>query len=138
MDNLELNFRHKYVMLIDDEEVDNFINEQLIISYHFSKYVYVNTSSNSALEFLNNLATTSKEFPQVYPDVIFVDINMPIVDGFQFIHSFQKTLERQPRKTKLVILTSSVSSDDKERTSMLSKDITFLNKPLTQELLDAL
>ena len=138
MENPELNFRHNYVMLIDDEEVDNFINEQLIISYHFSKYVYVNTSSNSALEFLNNLATTSKEFPQVYPDVIFVDINMPIVDGFQFIHSFQKILERQPRKTKLVILTSSVSLDDKERTKTLSKEITFLNKPLTQELLNSL
>lgn len=125
-------------MLIDDEEVDNFINEQLIISYHFSRYVYVNTSANSALEFLNNLATTAKEFPQVYPDVIFVDINMPIVDGFQFIHSFQKTLERTPKKPKLVILTSSVSTDDKERSKALSKDIVFLNKPLTQELLDAL
>ncbi|PBQ32505.1 hypothetical protein CNR22_12220 [Sphingobacteriaceae bacterium] len=136
MNNDEPNFKHKYVMLIDDEEVDNFINEQLITSYRFSKYVYINTSSNSALEFLNNLATTSKEFPQVFPDVIFVDINMPIVDGFQFIHAFQKTLERTPKKPKLVILTSSVSTDDKEKSKALSKDIVFLNKPLTQALLD--
>lgn len=138
MNTKESDFKHNYIMLIDDEEVDNFINEQLIMSYRFSKYVYVNTSSNSALEFLNNLATASKEFPQVFPDVIFVDINMPIVDGFQFIHSFQKTLERTPKKPKLVILTSSVSTDDKERSKALSKDIVFLNKPLTQQLLDSL
>lgn len=125
-------------MLIDDAGLDNFINEKLIKTYHFAKNIYVNTNTNSALEFLNNLATVSEEFPQIYPEVIFIDINMPIVDGFQFINSFTQTIEKQAKKPKLVILTSSVAETDREKTANISTEIIFLNKPLNKKMLDLL
>jgi CheY-like chemotaxis protein len=138
MKNEEAKYRHKYVMLIDDVELDNFINEKLIRSYNFSENVYLNTSTTSALEFLNNLVLMGKDAQHIYPEVIFVDINMPVVDGFQFIHSFQKAIDKQINKPKLVVLTSSVAEKDREITSSISKEITFLNKPLAKEMLDKL
>jgi len=134
----ENTYKYKNVMLIDDVELDNFINEKLIKTYNFSKNIYVNTSTVSALEFLNNITGISGEFPQIYPEVIFIDINMPIVDGFQFIHSFRQTLEKQTKKPKLVILTSSVAETDREKTANISNEIIFLNKPLSKEMLDSL
>lgn len=132
------NYKYNYVMLIDDAPLDNFINEKLIRSQGFSKEVYITSSASSALEFLNNLALTGEAYPYIFPAVIFVDINMPIVDGFEFILEFRKTLEKQLRKLKLVILTSSVFEGDKIRTEELSEEIIFLNKPLTKEMLDRL
>ncbi len=124
------------VMLIDDNELDNFINEKILEANLFSKKVYVNTSAKSALEFLNNIITMGVDHISTYPEVIFVDINMPIMDGFQFIEYYKKHLEEKIRKPKIVILTSSVYHEDRKKTEDISKDIIFLNKPLTKELLN--
>ncbi len=130
------NYKYNYVMLIDDLELDNFINEKLLAANDFSKNIYVNTSARSALEFLSNILVMGEGFLQAMPEVIFIDINMPMVDGFQFIDAFKKTIEKQVKKPKLVVLTSSVFEKDKERTFNISEDIIFLNKPLTAEMLE--
>ena len=130
--------KYDYVMLIDDVELDNFINERLIRSYNFSKYVYVSTSASSALEFLHNMVVPAKDYPQLYPGVIFVDINMPIMDGFQFINAFREIFQTMENPPKLVILTSSVAELDREKTLNISNDIIFLNKPLSKEMLELL
>lgn len=132
------NFKYQHVMLIDDLELDNFINEKLLAANSFSKKIYVTTSARSALEFLNNILIMGEEFLNAMPQVIFIDINMPMVDGFQFIEAFKKTLEKQLNKPKLVVLTSSVFEKDKEKTFSISEDIVFLNKPLTKEMLETL
>lgn len=132
------NFKYQHVMLIDDLELDNFINEKLLAANDFSKKIYVTTSARSALEFLNNILIMGEEFLNAMPEVIFIDINMPMVDGFQFIDAFKKTIEKQVNKPKLVVLTSSVFEKDKEKTFSISEDIVFLNKPLTKEMLETL
>lgn len=132
------NPRYDYVMLIDDVELDNFINEKMIRTSAFSKNTYVTTSAAGALEFLHNLAIAAAEFPKICPKVIFVDINMPIMDGFQFIHAFREMIAKQPVKPKLVVLTSSAAPMDREKTEGISPEIVFLNKPLTMEMLDRL
>ena len=60
------------------------------------------------------------------------------MDGFQFIDYFKKESEKQLQKPKLVLLTSSVYNEDREKAKSISKDIVFLNKPLKKEMLDAL
>jgi CheY-like chemotaxis protein len=134
----EPKFRYANVMLIDDSELDNFINEKTLEATHFAKKVYIHTSAKSALEFLSNLVTMGSEYADVYPFVIFIDINMPMMDGFQFIEHFKKTTEKHLHKPKLVILTSSVYNEDKQKASEISNDIIFLNKPLTSAMLDSI
>ena len=138
MKRTEQKHRYTNVMLIDDNDLDNFINEKTLEANLFAKKIYINTSAKSALEFLNNLITMGDSFSHVYPEVIFIDINMPMMDGFQFIDLFKKNILAQQQKPKLIILTSSVYHEDKQKARDLSTDIIFLNKPLTKEMLDKL
>jgi len=132
----EPKYKYANVMLIDDSELDNFINEKTLEANHFAKKIYVHTSAKSALEFLNNLVTMGPEYSDVYPKAIFIDINMPMMDGFQFIDHYKKSSEDQLDKPKLIILTSSVYNEDRQKATSISNDIIFLNKPLTKDMLD--
>ena len=78
-------YKYKQVMLVDDSELDNFINEKIIESAKFCKNIYISSSSISAIEFLNNIEILGSLATEVYPELIFIDINMPGIDGFQFI-----------------------------------------------------
>lgn len=128
-------YKYATVMLIDDSEIDNFINQKVIESNYFAEKIYVNTGGVSALEFLKNLTINGQMASKLLPQVIFVDLNMPLMDGFQFIHQFLKLPEVITQHARLIILTSSFNPDDREKAQALSisKNVTFLNKPLTDE-----
>jgi CheY-like chemotaxis protein len=128
-----MEYKFESVLLIDDNELDNYVNKKIIEANRFSKRVYVNTSAQSALEFIHNMNAIGKDAMQLYPEVIFIDINMPVIDGFQFIEFFQKTADKNLRKPKLVILTSSIAAEDKLLAMEVTEDVLFLNKPLTKE-----
>lgn len=126
-------------MIVDDNELDNFINTKIIESSHFSKKIYLNTNGKSALEFLSNLITTMEDdFKTICPDVIFIDLNMPILDGFQFLESLGKINNKTLNKSKLVVLTSSAHPEDSRKTKKINKDVIYLSKPLTSEMLNSL
>ena len=131
----EPKYKYSNVLLIDDSELDNFISEKILQANYFSKKVFINTSAKSAIEFLNNLIKLKKKSNEDFPEVIFIDINMPLMDGFQFIEHFKNSLERHIPRPKLVILTSSVYDEDRQKSTAISPDIIFLNKPLVSEML---
>lgn len=135
MKNQSTKHTYGHIMLIDDNDLDNFINEKLMELNHFSKKVYVNTSAISALEFFNNLVAMQDKWAELVPEIVFIDINMPMMDGFQFIELFKKTFGGMDPQPRLVMLTSSLYAEDKMRAESLSKNILFLNKPLTKEIL---
>ena len=134
MKRKEPNYKYNYVLLIDDNDLDNFINQKTIEVSYFSNKIYVNSGSKSALEFLKNLEI-SKQL-NVFPEVIFVDLNMAMIDGIQFIENFKQLMPDKFKSVKVVVLTSSIMPSDKDKVTKLSKDILFLNKPLTKEILD--
>jgi CheY-like chemotaxis protein len=74
------------VMLVDDNDTDNFISRRIIEITKFASSVEIKNSGKSALEYLDE----NKEIPEKLPDYIFLDINMPIVDGFVFLYEFEK------------------------------------------------
>lgn len=130
-------FKYKRVMLLDDNELDNYINEKIIQACHFSEKIYKNTSGKSALEFLSNISVPENGMIDLYPEIIFVDLNMPMMDGFQFIN-YIKNNERSTVKNRFVILTSSINDEDRRKAYELDKEIVFLNKPLNEEMLKEL
>lgn len=136
MKRKEPSFNYNYAMLLDDNELDNFINQKTLEATNFVDKIFVNTSSKSALEFLNNLEVSSTDDFDIFPQIIFVDINMPMIDGFQFIESFKNTFQKRFKTVKIIILTSSISQSDRERSVKISKEIIFLSKPLTKEALN--
>ncbi|MFN5319115.1 MAG: response regulator [Bacteroidia bacterium] len=124
--------KYATVMLIDDSEIDNFINQKMVEGCNFADRIYVHTSSKSAIEFLANFERA--QFPEdLLPEVIFLDINMPIMDGFQFAEEFQKTCPKIYEKVRIVFLTSSLSPVDQKRAMQVKGVYSFLNKPLSKD-----
>ncbi len=125
-------------MLIDDNEIDNFINVKMMEGCSFAEHIHVHTSSKSALEFLLNIERTGDAGRILFPKVIFVDINMPIMDGFQFITEFEKFPDALKNDTQINILTTSLNPDDMEKAKRHKLIRKFLNKPLNEKTLDTL
>lgn len=127
--------KYSTVMLIDDSEIDNFINHKMIEGCNFAEKVYIHTSSKSALEFLKNIERIESAHSEMIPEVIFLDINMPIMDGFQFVEEFDKLSSKFTSVTKIVILTTSINPSDFEISKKYKNVIKFINKPLTHAVL---
>ncbi|CAN5399723.1 response regulator [soil metagenome] len=127
--------KYDIVMLIDDNDIDNFINGQMISGCNFAETTYVNTSTRSAIEFLRNLSVNKVLRKDHLPALIFLDINMPILDGFQFIEEFEKLDKEIVSSIKIIMLTSSINPSDIERSKKFSSVKGFIHKPLTEEAL---
>ncbi len=119
-------------MLVDDNETDNFISQKIIELTGFAKNIIVKSSGKSALEFLNNNQTNA----DALPELIFLDINMPIVDGFVFLFEFERFSELLKSKCKIAILSSSDNKRDIERIVDNEYVIRYITKPLTDEALN--
>lgn len=120
------------VMLVDDNDTDNFISKRIIEITKFSKRVEVKNSGKSALEYLER-----EQFnPNNLPDIIFLDINMPIVDGFVFLFEFEMFPDEVKNKCKIVILSSSDNKRDIEKIVDNDYVVKFVTKPLTEVALN--
>ena len=131
-------YAEKAVLLIDDNDIDNFINERTVRANHYAETAYVCTSSESALEFLRNLAANPSIGMDCYPSVIFLDINMPMLDGFQFLAELEKFDFDFVKELRVIMLTSSINPADRERSTRSRLVKGFLQKPLTEEMLKQL
>ncbi|TXH25269.1 MAG: response regulator [Cyclobacteriaceae bacterium] len=120
------------VLLVDDNDTDNFISKRIIEITKFAKRVEVKSSGKGALDYLKQYQNE----PENIPNLIFLDINMPIVDGFVFLYEFEKFNELVRSKCKVIILSSSDNKRDIDKIVNNNHVIKFITKPLTEVALD--
>lgn len=128
-------YRFTCAMLIDDNEVDNMINQKLLENANFAKHIYTYTSGKGALEFFKNI-DRNPGFPEdLSPDIVFLDINMPIMNGFAFIDALNKLSDRVTSKLKILLLTQSASPQDIEQAKKSKIVVDYLVKPLNPAMI---
>lgn len=93
-DVMDRSSKYKTVMLIDDNPLDNFVNRNLVEKDHFAAKVHVHEFAKQAIDFL----FTAKE--NDLPDLIFLDINMPEMDGFEFLDHFANMPDNVKKNVK--------------------------------------
>ena len=120
------------VMLVDDNDTDNFISKRIIEITNFAEEVIVKSSGKSALDYLNDNAGEVGNLPEI----IFLDINMPIVDGFVFLYEFEKFAVNIKDNCKVIILSSSDNKRDIDKIVNNDYVIKFITKPLTEKSLE--
>ena len=120
------------VMLVDDNDTDNFISKRIIEITQFAKNVEVKNSGKSALDYLKE----NQDNENLLPNLIFLDINMPIVDGFVFLYEFEKFNDLIKDKCKVIILSSSDNKRDIDKIVNNNHVIKFITKPLTELALE--
>ncbi|MEC4048653.1 response regulator [Flavobacterium sp. SUN046] len=125
------------ILLIDDDEGTNFLNKFIIEKTGIAEKVDTVYNGKEALEYLTNTGKYShrgSEYSQ--PALIILDINMPIMDGWEFINAYNNLDDNQKGEIVIVMLSTSENPDDIERAQKLTSISEFRNKPLTIDIIE--
>lgn len=121
-------------MLIDDDEVANFVNLKTIESTHLVNQIKIFTSGDKAIEFLkvnlNNI--------DLLPEIILLDLNMPVMDGFEFLSQFIGLNPRIGKKINIYVVSSSLAMSDHDRIRSINAVSDFIIKPITKQKFEKL
>jgi CheY-like chemotaxis protein len=118
-------------MLIDDDDDDNFFHQIVINEMNVTEHIEIALNGEEALLFL-------KKENRIHPDIIFLDINMPKMNGWEFMDSYKELRPDQKAKVVVMMLTTSENPEDKKRAALYSEITGFNSKPLTKEMLVAI
>jgi len=119
----------KKVYLIDDDDIFVFLTKKTILKVSADVDVEVFSDGLQAITHLKQI----KDQPELLPDVIFLDLNMPVMDGWEFLAEYQDIYNSFARKNELYIVSSSISPHEMERSKNISSVSEFIIKPLVKE-----
>ncbi len=116
----------KNVLLIDDDEINNMICTKIIQKNSFSENVTTCLGGRQALAHLREATNGARPLP----DIIFLDINMPVMNGWDFLDQYQQIPELAGRNILLIMLSSSSSAHDIDRANNYPQVAQYITKPL--------
>ncbi len=122
--------RLKRVLLVGDDETSNFLNKLFLEGLDYAEEVYVSQNGEEAICHI-------KENCPILPDLIFLDINMPIMNGFEFLEEVNRFTDIDVKNIKIVMLTASDRFYDYEKAKKYNV-AAYLNKPLTEEKMNTI
>jgi len=123
------------ILLIDDDEPTNFLNRMTLEQVGCARHIQVVQSGHDALDFLMQRGKYANERDCPHPDLIFLDINMPAMDGWEFLARYRELSETQKASIVMIMLTTSLNPDDQVRAKAIPEINGFENKPLKADRL---
>jgi CheY-like chemotaxis protein len=121
------------IMIIDDNQIDLYIFSKLIAKNNFSENILVYNSPEKALHFIKQ----NQENPLLIPQIIFLDIYMPQMNGFEFLENYKALNAITTQNCKIIMVSSSIDHNDIYRAKTDNSVALFAVKPITKKLFDA-
>lgn len=123
------------VLLVDDDDEDNFIHSRVIRRSEQVDKIRIANHGLQALEYLNNEGRFADKTENPRPNIIFLDINMPRMNGFEFLEKYILLEGDKKAEICIVMLTTSRNPDDMHKAQSIAEVSSFTTKPLTQDML---
>jgi CheY-like chemotaxis protein len=123
------------ILLVDDDEPTNFLNKMILEDVNCAEAIEVAESGQSALKYLESASENG--YPPS-PDLIFLDINMPAMNGWEFLEQYSNLDQQHKANVVIVMLTTSLNPDDRAKASKIEDVSGFETKPLTAEKLQSI
>lgn len=124
--DLEAKRYENKVMIIDDNPIDQLITEYILKLNHKAGNIIVMTSVHEALSYI----TSNSDNPGALPSLIFLDLDMPVMNGFDFLNHFNQYTEEIKSKCKIIVVTGSEIISDIERVKSNPHVVKLISKPL--------
>lgn len=117
------------VLIVDDDPTSIFMSELILSDLHLTNQIYKAYNGSEALDLLQ--AFCDRTSATACPEIILLDINMPVMNGFEFLENFQKDYNKA-KDTFVIVLTSSEDSRDISKARQFGIT-SYIAKPLTTE-----
>jgi CheY-like chemotaxis protein len=124
------------VLLVDDDHGANFINQMIIKQSGITDNIETTLNGKEALDYLNGTGKYEQNGTKSFPELIFLDINMPIMNGWEFLEEYNKLEEERKNKSTIILLTTSLNPEDRKKAEKISSISGFENKPLDITILE--
>lgn len=118
-----------HILLIDDDNITNFLNKKIILNSGLADSIEAFDSGNDAIRYIHDIIDGM--LSRQVPDLILLDIMMPVMDGFDVLDELQKLPAAIKENMRVVMLSSSLDKRDQERAMGYDMVTDFLSKPLT-------
>ena len=119
----------KKLLCVDDDKITLTLIKLVVGKASFAEEIVTKMNGKEALDYYNELAQNPAVEP--YPELIFLDLNMPVMGGWDFLEEFARNFYKKFNNTKIIILSSSADPEEKAKARKYPMIIDYLAKPLT-------
>lgn len=125
------------ILCIDDDPITLMLCKKVIIKSSFSNEIITAQNGEEALRYFDTIRQV-KNIPTERPQLIFLDLNMPVMGGWEFLDHFNSPEFSEFQTIKVVVLSSTIDPEDLEKAKQYQMVIDFLSKPITHSMLQYL